>query len=679
MNDENSTPQEADNLKTSGEELRKQAELIIEKNQSDNQRNMGVMFSEEIEKILHELQVYQIELEMQNDELRLKQLKLDTARARYFDIYDLAPVGYCTLNLDSVVIEANKTAAEMFGISRAEMVEQPFFRFILKEDQDVYYLSKKRLQETSDAQEWEMRMLRNDSEIIWVQITANLALDEDGQSVFRVVMQDITKRKETEKQLAIEKEQFETTLMSVGDGVISVDRQGNVKLMNKIAEQLTGWNQLEAKGKPLETVFNAINRHTRERCEIIDKIKLEIGERIQSDSETILISLDNNERPIDYNASPIKDSDGDSIGAVLVFEDFTEKKEKQEEINYLSFHDYLTGLYNRRYYEEELMRLDTPRNLPLTIIMSDINGLKMINDSFGHDSGDELLKKAAQAIKKGCREDDIVSRIGGDEFVILLPKTDTMEAKKIIKRIKYLLSEEKVGLVDISISFGYETKRNEEDKIHEIFKKAEDFMYRNKLYEDSKIKGKTITSILGAFFAKNQKEQQHSRNVSELCRLMGEALEMSDFKINELKTVGLLHDIGKIAIDENLLGKVDKLTAEDLIELRSHSEIGYRLLKTVNEMSRMAVEVLHHHERWDGEGYPEGLRGEEISLASRIIAIAECYDAMTSNIGNDSILSCQEAIKELLKNSGSQFDADLVKIFIERILEKKTVSDEDEV
>lgn len=679
MNNENNTPQEADDLKTSGEELRKQAELIIEKNQSSNQRNLGIIFSEEIEKTLHELQVHQIELEMQNDELRLRQMKLDTARARYFDIYDLAPVGYCTLSLDSIIIEANKTAGEMFGITKAEMVEQPFFRFILNEDQDVYYLSKKRLLETSDSQEWEMRMLRHDSEIIWVQITANLAQDEDGRSVFRMVMQDISKRKQVEKQLAIEKEQFETTLMSVGDGVISVDRQGKIMLMNKIAEQLTGWNQLEAEGKPLETVFNAINRHTRERCENIDKIKLEIGERVQSDTETILISLDNTERPIDYNASPIKDADGHSIGAVLVFEDFTEKKEKQEEINYLSFHDHLTGLYNRRYYEEELLRLDTPRNLPLTIVMADINGLKMVNDSFGHTSGDELLKKAAVAIKKGCREDDIVSRIGGDEFVILLPKTDSMEAKRIIKRIKYLLSEEKIGLVEISISFGYDTKRNEEDKIHEIFKKAEDFMYRNKLYEGSRIKGKTITAILGAFFAKNQKEQQHSRNVSELCQLMGEALEMSDFRINELKTVGLLHDIGKIAIDETLLGKVEKLTNDEMLEVRSHSEIGYRLLRTVNEMSKMAVDVLHHHERWDGEGYPEGLSGKEISVASRIIAIAECYDAMTSTIGNATIISSEDALKELLKHSGGQFDADLVKLFIEKILEKKEADDEDEV
>ncbi|MBV1758503.1 MAG: diguanylate cyclase [Dethiosulfatibacter sp.] len=671
MNSKNDKSQEVNNLKISGEELRKQAERIIEKGHPGNQRNLGIMFSEEIEKILHELQVHQIELEMQNDELRVKQMELDAARARYYDIYDLAPVGYCTLSVSSIIIEANQTAGAMLGIRRTEMVKQPFFHYIINDDQDIYYLSRKKLLETGDPQEWEMRMLRHDSEIIWVQITANLAQDEDGQSVFRVVMQDITKRKQVEKQLAIEKEQFETTLMSVGDGVISVDCQGSVKLMNKIAEQLTGWNQMEAQGKPLGMVFNAINGFTKERCPEFESIAQRIGEKIQSDDDTILISLDNTEKPINYNISLIKDADGNSTGAVLVFSDFTEKKQRQEEINYLSFHDHLTGLYNRRYYEEELIRLDTPRNLPLTIVMADINSLKLVNDSFGHAMGDEMLKKAAEVIKQGCRDDDIISRIGGDEFVILLPKTDSIEAKKIIKRIKYLLSEVKIGLVEISISFGYETKRNQEDKIHDIFKKAEDFMYSNKLYESTKIKGKTITAILGAFFARNQQEQQHSRNVSELCRLMGEAMQLSDFRINELKTLGLLHDIGKIAIDENLLVKTDKLTSDELNEIKSHTEIGYRLLRTVNEMSKMAVEVLHHHERWDGDGYPEGLKGEEISLESRIIAIAECYDAMTSTIGSPDILSSEDAIKELLKNAGGQFDSDLVKIFIEKILEKK--------
>ncbi|WP_422124497.1 diguanylate cyclase [Planococcus sp. X10-3] len=153
---------------------------------------------------------------------------------------------------------------------------------------------------------------------------------------------------------------------------------------------------------------------------------------------------------------------------------------QNEEILYLSYHDQLTGLYNRRFYEEELLRIDTPSNMPLTILIGDVNGLKLINDSFGHSMGDVLLKKAAEVIKRGCRQEDIVCRIGGDEFVMLLPKTGADEAEEIITRINELSLLEKVGSMNISVSFGYETKYDEESELQEIFKIADKNMYNNK-------------------------------------------------------------------------------------------------------------------------------------------------------------------------------------------------------
>jgi len=185
--------------------------------------------------------------------------------------------------------------------------------------------------------------------------------------------------------------------------------------------------------------------------------------------------------------------------------------------------------------------------------MGDVNGLKLINDSFGHAMGDEFLQKVAEVIKKGCRADDIIARLGGDEFVIILPKTDAFETEQIIKRINYLTSKEKVGTVDISISFGYETKNNDKENIQEIFKKAEDDMYKHKFSESSSMRGKTISAIISTLHEKNKREEQHSQRVSALCKNMGEALGLSEHNIVELKSVGLLHDIGKIAIDENIL------------------------------------------------------------------------------------------------------------------------------
>lgn len=233
----------------------------------------------------------------------------------------------------------------------------------------------------------------------------------------------------------------------------------------------------------------------------------------------------------------------------------------------MSFHDHLTGRYNRRFYEEELKRLDTKRNLPLTLIIGDINGLKLINDSFGHVFGDTLIKKVAEVITQGCREDDFISRIGGDEFVIILPKMDSIEAEQLIKRIQDLSKKEKFGEFDISISFGIGTKRSSEEKIENIFKRAEDRMYQHKLFESSRMRGRTIEAIVQSFYKKNNGEEQHSQRVSELCERMGVVLGLPAYKIKDLKKAGMLRDIGKIAIDENILNKYDKLTAMNGMKL----------------------------------------------------------------------------------------------------------------
>lgn len=354
-----------------------------------------------------------------------------------------------------------------------------------------------------------------------------------------------------------------------------------------------------------------------------------------------------------------------------LWRDISTRKQMEQKMKYLSYHDQLTGLYNRRFFEEELKRLDTEENFPLTIVMADVNGLKLVNDSLGHAVGDELLKKVSEVMINGCKANGIVARLGGDEFVILLPKTCDHETDQIIKHIKSEALKQKIGAVDISISFGYETKKNEEEKIEKILKKAEDYMYKKKLFEGPSMRGKTINAIISTLHEKNKREEQHSHRVSELCKDTGKALGLLDGEIEELKNVGLLHDIGKIAIEENILNKNGKLTDDEWKEIKKHPEIGYRILNTVNDMSEMAEYVLAHHERWDGTGYPKGLKRKEIPLQSRIIAIADSYDAMISKRSYRDALTEDVAIKELKENAGSQFDPELTKIFIEKVLHKQ--------
>lgn len=481
-----------------------------------------------------------------------------------------------------------------------------------------------------------------------------------NQMLSRIKMEQYKVRENQEKLYA--------TLKSVGDGVIAVDRDGIVDFMNPVAERLTGWTLEEGRGNSFETVFKIINEQTREMVGSPVQKVFETEEIIELANHTILISKDGSERAIEDTAAPIKDALGKIIGVVLVFRDFSDKKEKRRQIEYLSYHDQLTGLYNRRFFEEELKRLDTSRNLPLSFVFADVNGLKTINDAFGHQAGDQLIKLVSDVFKMTCRADDIISRTGGDEFVILLPNTEAAFAQKLVDRIKEQIEQRKIMDINISVSFGWNTKFNVNENAEDVLKKAEDFMYEKKIFDSSSKRNAVIKSILNTLHLKNPREDAHSKRVSIICEEIGKAYNLSDDEIRELRIAGELHDIGKIAIDEVILSKSDKLSEAEWSQIKHHPETGYRLLATSGEYYSIAEYVLAHHERWDGMGYPKGLKGDAIHWKARIITIADAYDAMTCDRPYRKALSKELAVEEIKRNAGIQFDPDIAKVFIEKIL-----------
>jgi diguanylate cyclase (GGDEF)-like protein/PAS domain S-box-containing protein len=349
-------------------------------------------------------------------------------------------------------------------------------------------------------------------------------------------------------------------------------------------------------------------------------------------------------------------------------QDITDRKRVEKEIIFLSYHDKLTGLYNRRFYEEEIKRLDTENNLPISIVMGDVNGLKLVNDAFGHAKGDELLLKCVNAIRKACRKDEIIARLGGDEFLILLPKTTREEAEEIVKRIKEHYSTDNVNGLSISISFGSDTKTKQDEYIKKIKKNDEDYMYNIKIIEKESMRGKIIKSLVDTFFQNNKREEIHARRVSEISSNIGKVLGFSEKAIQQLVMTGMLHDIGKIALEGSILDKQGDLTAQEEDELKRHPDIGYRILSSSYDMLDLADYVYAHHEKWDGSGYPKGLTGEKIPLISRIISIAESYDVLTNSNSYKQCMSKQEAKIELQRKAGSDFDPELVNIFLEQVL-----------
>ncbi|MBK5261901.1 MAG: transporter substrate-binding domain-containing protein [Peptostreptococcaceae bacterium] len=395
-----------------------------------------------------------------------------------------------------------------------------------------------------------------------------------------------------------------------------------------------------------------------------DKIVMDTGEPYNN--EEIITYPNGMGISIDMLKAPYTDVDSNIIGIIGIGRDISERKRNEEEVLYLGYHDQLTDLYNRRFYEEEISRLDVKRNLPLTVAIGDVNGLKLINDSFGHGMGDDLLLKVAEVLKCNCRADDIISRFGGDEFAILLPITDYREAEMVVNRIKDKLLKQNINGINISISFGIKTKVDENENILDIMKSSEDDMYRHKLYESSSMRSKTIDLIMNTLYEKNHREMLHSKRVSKICENIATKMNMNIEVINQVRIAGLVHDIGKIGIDERILNSRQKLGDAEWEEIKKHSEIGYRILSSVNEFSEIAEFVLQHQEKWDGTGYPKGLKGEQISIEARIIAVADAYDAMTSERSYGKILSDEEASKEIIRCSGKQFDPEIAKAFLEK-------------
>jgi len=364
-----------------------------------------------------------------------------------------------------------------------------------------------------------------------------------------------------------------------------------------------------------------------------------------------------------------------SIILYLLLRGLLKKVEKSEKDNlYLSYYDVLTGLYNRRYYEMEVKRLDTEKNLPISVIMADVNGLKIINDAFGHQLGDQLLKKAGDTIRSICRTEDVLARWGGDEFVILLPKTTYEEAEKVVDQIKEICCQESIDMFHVSMSLGWDTKVSMDVDFAEILKNAEDDMYKHKIIHNEGLRGKLINTIIKTLYEKNPREERHSERVGEVAQKIGAAIGFSETEIGKLKLIGHLHDIGKIAIEDGILNKEGRLTEKEKVEIQRHPDVGYRILSATSEMMDLADCVLAHHERWDGKGYPRGLSGEQIPIEARIIALADSYDAMSSERPYRKALNEEVILYEIRKNAGYQFDPDIAKIFVEKVMEKPFLS-----
>ena len=383
-----------------------------------------------------------------------------------------------------------------------------------------------------------------------------------------------------------------------------------------------------------------------------------------AEDEILTIPKNEEERFYKLTKVVLKDKKNKPIGRLIVLTDISDLKRAMISLEYLGMHDQLTGLKNRAYFETQLQQMDREENYPLGIIIGDVNGLKLINDAFGHESGDLLLKEAAATISDSCPEPSLVARIGGDEFAIVMPGSCEDELIKLIETIRKNCVSAGSLPAPLSISFGFAVKTEAGPGINSIIKQADEHMYKLKMLESRSIRSALIITLQKALEERNIETMEHMERTRQLAVNLGTNIGLPDYLLNDLSLLALLHDTGKLGIPDEILLKPGPLNAREWEVMKTHSEKGYHIASSIPEMISIAQAILHHHEHWNGRGYPYGLQGEEIPLLSRIISIVDAFVVMTHDHPYHKAISPTEALEEIRYCTGSQFDPELAKVFI---------------
>jgi len=562
-----------------------------------------------------------------------------------------------------ILVDCNETYARMLGVERESIIGISLSELMPKSEENIAYLRTFIRNHFSLSGGISHEISPIGEEKYFYNTLSGIV--KNGKLVRAWGTQiDITDEMKLRDEFKEAKEEWEAIFNSIESPIFITDDIGRFTWVNKVAEHLLG--------KKLEELVG----HNIRETDFIKRFpeNLEILKGIVRDKKSRSVEISFGDKGYLFLFSPLVSSEGKVTKIIFLGKDITERKKWEEKIRYMSHHDFLTELYNRTYFEEWYKEFSFADNYPVGIILSDLNNLKLINDAFGHETGDTILKAFSCILKNTLGEGKgMVARIGGDEFVVIIPKTNENKISRLANKLKYEAKRSELPEkgIQISVAVGYAVQNSPEENMDSVFRRADERMYKDKLSGGMSAYKNIIASLKLMLAERDSHTESHGERMGELAIKLGKEVGLKDYELHELEILAILHDIGKVGIPDAILFKPGPLSKEEWEAMKRHCEIGARISRGIPEIASISQDILYHHEWWDGSGYPEGLKGDAIPIKARIISIVDAYDSMRSKRPYKRVLTKKEAIEELKKFAGKQFDPFLIEKFLKIIQHKK--------
>jgi diguanylate cyclase (GGDEF)-like protein/PAS domain S-box-containing protein len=591
--------------------------------------------------------------------------RLRESEEKYRTILENIEDGYYEVDLAGNLTFFNDSMCHIWGYPREELIGMNDRQYTDQENARRLFQAFNKVYRTGEPRrECDWGIIRKDGTKRYLEASVSLRRDASGKPIgFRGIVRDITERKAAEEALRESEERFRQLAENIRE-VFYIHEEGIPRYVSPAYAEI--W------GRPPQTLCEDPNSfwetiHPEDR----DHVKQLIEKKTQEEYEVVyrIVRPDASVRWIRDCSFPIGDGSGRTQRAVGIAADITDLKLGEEKLRYLSLHDPLTGLYNRIYFEEEMSRIDKTRYETVGILVCDVDGLKLVNDTLGHDQGDRLLIAAARMIRESFREGDLAARIGGDEFAIVLPNTTAPAVENACQRIQETVDTYNATTPELplSISVGFAVRNGSHKNLKDVFKEADNHMYRKKLYRTQSVRSTIVSTLINTLRARDLATEQHASRLEKLLVRMAALIGLPDSTTADLSLLAKFHDIGKVGISDTVLLKEGPFTSEEWTEMKRHCEIGYRIALSAPDLVPISDWILKHHEWWDGQGYPLGIKGEEIPVECRLLAIADAYEALTSARSYRRTFSHREAVAELRRHAGTQFDPHLLEKFVKML------------